>query len=78
MFILKHGLFILNDQIYHIKRLGLCYEILIKKQCLMELCVGNYETTYGLVIGADGIFEDFTKTILIQVACSDEIQHFQT
>jgi len=30
---------------------------------LMELCVRNYETTDGLVNGANGIFEDFTKTI---------------
>jgi hypothetical protein len=30
---------------------------------LVELCVGNYETFDGFVNGADGIFDDFTKTI---------------
>ncbi len=29
----------------------------------MELCVGNFETSYGLMNGADGILENFTKTI---------------
>jgi hypothetical protein len=29
----------------------------------MKLCVGNYETSNGLVNGANGIFEDFTKII---------------
>jgi hypothetical protein len=43
--------------------IGLCYEILIKKEMLMKFCAKNYETTDGFVNGADGIFEDFTKTI---------------
>ncbi len=37
---------------------GLHYEI--KKKMLVELCEGNYETTDGLVNGANGFFEDFT------------------
>ncbi len=42
---------------------GLYYEILVKKNMLVELCAGNYGTSDGLVDGVDGIFEDFTKTI---------------
>ncbi len=42
---------------------GLHYKILIEKKMLVELCVGNYETFDGFVNGADGIFDDFTKTI---------------
>jgi hypothetical protein len=30
---------------------------------LVELCVGNYETSNGFVNGVDGIFQDYTKTI---------------
>jgi hypothetical protein len=42
---------------------SLHYKILDKKKMLVELCVRNYETFDGLVNGADGIFEYFTKTI---------------
>jgi hypothetical protein len=42
---------------------GLYYENLVKKNMLVELCVGNYGTSDGLVDGVDGIFENFTKTI---------------
>jgi hypothetical protein len=30
---------------------------------LVELCVGNYETSNGLENGVVGIFEDFVQTI---------------
>jgi hypothetical protein len=30
---------------------------------LVELCVGNYETSNGLINGANGIFQDCTKVI---------------
>jgi hypothetical protein len=30
---------------------------------LVELCARNYETSDGLVNGADGIFKDFIETI---------------
>jgi len=42
---------------------GLCYEILVTKKILVELCAWNYETSNGLVNGVNGKFEDFTKTI---------------
>jgi hypothetical protein len=29
----------------------------------VELCVGNYETSDGLVNGANGIFENFIENI---------------
>jgi hypothetical protein len=43
---------------------------------LVELCVGNYETSNGLVNGVDGIFQDYTKIIskyLIRI----QFQNFQ-
>ncbi len=42
---------------------SLHYEILVKKKMLMKLCAGNYETSDGLVNGADGDFEGFIETI---------------
>jgi len=30
---------------------------------LVELCVVNYETSNGLINGANGIFQDYTKVI---------------
>ncbi len=42
---------------------GLHYEILVKKQLLVELCARNYETSNGLVNGVNGIFEDFIESI---------------
>ncbi len=39
------------------------YEILFKNKMLVELCAWNYETSNGLVNGANGIFEDFIETI---------------
>jgi hypothetical protein len=30
---------------------------------LVKLCVGNYETSNGLVNGANGIFQNYIKTI---------------
>jgi hypothetical protein len=29
----------------------------------VELCAGNYETSYGVLNGVDGIFETFMKNI---------------
>ncbi len=39
------------------------YEILVKKKILVELCVGNYETSNGLENDVAGIFENFIETI---------------
>ncbi len=43
--------------------IGLHYKILVKKKMLVELCEGYYETLYGFMNGANGIFEDFAKNI---------------
>jgi hypothetical protein len=43
--------------------IDLYYEIFIKKKMSVELCVGNYETSNGLMNCADGIFENSTKII---------------
>ncbi len=64
MFMLKHAHFILNDQIYHFKQLVYIKKIIIKKKMSVELCVRNYETSNGLMNGANEIFENFTKTTL--------------
>jgi hypothetical protein len=37
---------------------------------LVELCVGNYWTSDGLVDGVDGIFEDFYKNYF-KIFCLD-------
>jgi hypothetical protein len=42
---------------------SLHYKKFVKKKMIVELCVGNYETSDGLVNGVDGIFEDFIETI---------------
>jgi hypothetical protein len=41
------------------------YKEFIKKNMLVELCVGNYEILNGLVNGAivNGIFEDYLKFV---------------
>jgi hypothetical protein len=41
---------------------------------LMELCAMKYETSNGLVNGADGIFEEFTKTIS-KIFCLDTFSY---
>ncbi len=63
MFILKHALLILNYQIYHLKLLVYITKCWLRKKKLVELCVENYETSDGLVNGANDIFENFTKII---------------
>jgi hypothetical protein len=63
MFIPKHALLILNYEIYHLKLLVYITKFWLRKKSLVELCVGNYETSDGLVNGANGIFENFTKII---------------
>ncbi len=51
--------FQLQNDANFIARLHL--EVQAKKNMLVELCVGNYATHYGLVNGADGIFQRSTK-----------------
>jgi hypothetical protein len=50
---------------------GLHSIINIKKDMLVELCVGNYATSNGLLNGVDGIFKTSTtyyeKTIMIYI-----------
>jgi len=42
---------------------GLYYESLVNKKMLVEFCARNYETSDGLMNGADGILEGFIETI---------------
>ncbi len=37
-------------------------EVQVKKNMLVELCVGNYATHAGVVNGVNGIFQGLTKT----------------
>jgi len=43
--------------------IGLHYENLFLKKLLVELCLGNYETSNDLVNGANGILENFIENI---------------
>jgi hypothetical protein len=51
--------FQLQNDVTFIARLHL--EVQVKKNMLVELCVGNYVTHHGLVNGADEIFQGSTK-----------------
>jgi hypothetical protein len=42
---------------------GLYHELLLKKNMLVKLCVGNYVTLNGLVNDVDGTFQDYMKKI---------------
>jgi hypothetical protein len=53
-------LFILDYQSYQTKQLD-CILNYYSKNILMELCARNQVTLDGLVNGAYGIFEDYTK-----------------
>jgi hypothetical protein len=42
---------------------GVHHELFFKRYMLVELCVGNYCTSNGIVNDADGTFKEYTKTI---------------
>jgi hypothetical protein len=42
---------------------GVHHELFFKRHMLVELCVGNYYTSNGIVNGVDETFEEYTKTV---------------
>jgi hypothetical protein len=46
-------------------------ELLLKKNILVELCVGNYSTLDGLINGANGMFQDYIKVFNKQLIWID-------
>ncbi len=59
--ILTHVLFNFKLSIEPNQIFGLHIELLLKKKMLIELCLGNYVMSYGLV---NGIFVNYTKSLM--------------
>jgi hypothetical protein len=63
IFIPKHALLILNYQCYHLTQMVSIMNYYFKIYILVKLCAGHYAIVDGLVNGANGTLQDYTKKI---------------